>query len=278
MENSLTYGYFNLIDGTEDFLNKMNISTYAQDWGGPSKQLQCLSTVLTIYSVSENNLREYECNVKGDRWARESIEKFTITVFNGASETERDDPPKIVYFKKGADQGIISKILLQCVVESGPVFWYIHVKDGNFPVTLDEALISDTWRCFTNVRTKSHKVGNVTESFAHFENVCSSDAFLIYCSADSKRKVHEITRLSLGTVRGDYTSYESEQYLLRIAFVAIPVLVSFFFVFAAVVGFCRANMCKCCTSGYNKAFSQALAHQVVMPPIRQFRPPVHNIR
>ena len=49
VENSLTYGYCNLIDGTEDLLNKMNISTDAQDWGLElSRQLQCLSTVLTI--------------------------------------------------------------------------------------------------------------------------------------------------------------------------------------------------------------------------------------
>ena len=256
----------------------MNISTDAQDWSMElSRQLQCLSTVLTVYSVSEDDLGEYECNVKGDRYGRERKEKRTITVFNGASETEEDDLPKIAYYKKGVDQGIISKILLQCVVENGPVLWYIHVKDGKFPLTLDEALVSDTWRCFTNARTKSHKVGNVTESFAHFENVCRSDAFLIYCSADSKRKVHEITRLSLGTVRGDFTSYESEQSLLRIACVAIPVLVSFFFALAGIIGFRRANMCKCCTSDYNTSYSQAVTHQIVAP-ISQFRPPVYNIR
>ena len=271
IENSLTFAYCDIVAGTVDMLTEMNITVKDSD-DGPvivRNKFRCISSVLTIYKVTVTDLGKYQCGIH-----RESEYPIgnNITVFNDTSEDT--NPPRIAYFQKARDRGLLTKILFQCVVENGPVHWYLQLlEDGQSPQTIQEISVANFWRCF-NFRSKSHTVGNITESFAYFDHVCRNDKIQVYCGADfQKQIISQADELYSPTdfkeipgVYNDnpehYHKWISQEALNVHMGLVIPTIVILFSALAAMLACCRGGMCTnccdnfCCSGGGGQYYSQ----------------------
>ena len=266
METSLTYGYCDIVAGTAELLKEMNVTIDSvEEAGHARRKLRCISSVLTIGKVADSDLGEYQCNMSRRYYGSDTR---SITVFKAASEIPK--PPRIAYFEKALDRGILSKVLLQCVVENGPVYWYVQLTE-NMPShqTVEEFSKADFWRCFKNFRSQSHTIGNITESFAYFDKVCRFDEIAVYCGADTQKEI-----LSKATLLSEQDiSYNDAEYYAYWEFgdslnvhmgVVIPTIVILFSALAAILACCRGGLCmpcdfSCCTGGNSQSYNQVPA-------------------
>ena len=272
IENSLTFGYCDIVAGTVEMLTEMNITVKDSDEGPVivRKKFRCISSVLTIYKVTVTDLGKYQCGIYRER---EYPVGNNITVFNDTSEDT--EPPRIAYFQKAHDRGLLSKVLFQCVVENGPVYWYLQLQEYRSSLqTILEISGANFWRCFNNFRSKSHTVGNITESFAYFDNVCRNDKILVYCGADPQKQIiSQANELYSSTdfkeipgVYNDdpehYHKWISQEALNVHMGLVIPTIMILFSALVAMLACCRGGMCTnccdkfCCYGGGGQYYSQ----------------------
>ena len=266
METSLTFGYCDIVAGTVDLLKEMNVTIdNVEEAGHERRKLRCISSVLTIDRVTDSDFGEYQCNMSRRYYGSGTR---SVTVFKAASEIPKS--PRIAYFEKALDRGILSKALLQCVVENGPVYWYLKLTESSSShQTIEEFSKTDFWRCFENFRSKSHTVGNITESFAYFDKVCRFDEIAVYCGADTQKEI-----LSKATLLNDqptryndaehFSVWEYEESLYKHMAVVIPTIVILFSVLAAILACIRGGLCtpcdySCCIGGNRQSYSHVPA-------------------
>ena len=266
-----TYDYCETSEETTDMIKEMNISTSHHDIKDDrinENRIKCFTSELTINSVEEADLGDYECGVGyladwGERkYIVNDARNITVFQFDPAYKL----PKKVAYFEKGLNQGMISKVLMQCVVEGGPAYWLVKWHHNAEYRTM-EKLDSEIWRCF-NYRERSRNVSDITESFIFFEDICRFDVAKICCSADLEEQstsncMHTGKYLATGNQDSDlnyYSIWRFEKNRNYYMSVIIPTLTILFFAFASTLAFCRSDMCCECSLPCNKETPTQLSH------------------
>jgi hypothetical protein len=267
-----TYDYCDNFENTKHVIEELNasISNYERDYYLNKKRIKCFTSVLTIDKMTKDDFGDYECSI-GSKW--DTADTLTLTVFNADATSEEQFRKRVIYFEKALRKGLDSKVLMQCVVESGSVYWFFRFNSGIELKLLDSNTTIAGWRCFDNFREISHKFGDSTESFIFFDNVCLFDEVEIYCGADSGG-----TMISKGKLLSSKTTYEDPNYYSTWKFdnemidhiaIVVPTLVISFFTVASVLACCRLGLCcdcsceelsSCCRKtapGYNQIVSLA---------------------
>ena len=103
-------------------MNSMNIAAIRdedEDYYGQNKNMKCFASALIITNVTNADLGEYQCKFIDDRY---NVQRITLV----DSALEGTLPEKIEYFENFYTKNIRSKLLMQCVVTGGPVYWFIR--------------------------------------------------------------------------------------------------------------------------------------------------------
>ena len=241
-------------------INEMNINTSSlhdmNDYKRDQFRIKCFTSELTINSVEEADLGDYECGVGyvqswGERkYYVDDARNITVFQFDPAYKL----PKKVAYFEIGLNQGKTSKVLMQCVVEGGPAQWLIKFHNNAEYKTM-EKLDNDIWRCF-NYREISRNVSDISESFIFFEDVCRFDMAEICCGAESEElilsncasrgKPIQISPMGRHDIN-DYSTWSAESKIDFNLRLVIPMLTVLFFILALILACRRPDLCCECS-------------------------------
>ena len=247
----LTYDYCEILQGGSDIIKEMDITTGIPErddgYDLNSRRTKCFTSVLSIRNVTEDDFGDYEC-IWGSSSRWDKSQSLDITVLDLASDEKL--PTKITYFQRNFNIGLKSKVLMQCVVENGPVFWFYNTTNSESIQPLEIATESDAWNCF-NHSERSHKVSNITESFIFFDNVCIFDQkYDIYCSADSEGKLlsrgkhlHDSYDDMLYDENYRYSQWSFANEMVAHISIVIPTVTILFFSIVSVFACCRGGLC-----------------------------------
>ena len=269
----VTFDYCETSEETTDMIKEMNISTSHHDIKDDKinkNRIKCFTSELTINSVEEADLGDYECGVGSVRgWGEnkkyyvDDARNITVFQFDPAYKL----PKKVAYFEKGLNQGNTSKILMQCVVEGGSAQWLIKFHNNAEYKTM-EKLDNDIWRCF-NYREISRNVSDISESFIFFEDVCRFDMAEICCGAESEELILSNCAsrgkpLQISGMYSDdvyyYRAWKAEEALNVHLCIVIPTLTVLFFTLASIVACCRTDMCCDCSLPCDSVTSTQYSH------------------
>ncbi|XP_063681353.1 uncharacterized protein LOC134816445 [Bolinopsis microptera] len=235
--------------------------------------MECFASALTITNVTKDDLGEYECKLTDDQEETGIYNVRRITVVDSA--LEGDLPEKIEYFENFYTQRIRSKLLMQCVVTGGPVYWFIRFDSDQCKIWEEQynskksnqfnSCVNDTirpieqiskmenWRCF-NYSTEHHNpygLDQVTESFIYFQNICALDLAGIYCSADPEGTV--MSEQGVLVIKDEWENYYHDwdmRYTLSVlGYVMLPIVIGIFFLVGTIVAAVRGKVCNCSCCG-----------------------------
>lgn len=188
----------------------MNVNTTEPVIDSGRYEFQCLSSVLSINSVKAADFGQYKCWIDDNDSRRGNPRVFGQQEITLTSEPS-SLPTKVVYFEKARNQNSDRQILMQCVVQNGPVHWFISPPGSTLikPIKPIQE-ISNYLKCL-DYKEKSSSSGLYTESFVFFSDVCVFDSFLVYCSSDVQGE--NATRGRIIVKKGfsydfDYSSYK----------------------------------------------------------------------
>ena len=294
IKSSFTYDYCETFEGTSELIRRMNvdfeIKSRYKEYGDSA--MKCLSSVLTIVNVSEGDLGEYKCVLNS---MRDSDDIKTIRVYDAV--TQELMPKKIEYFQAFYTKGINSKMLMQCVVTGGPIYWFIRFltddcsrwfddmsKCVNETIqSMDDIDKNDLWRSF-NLTIDNHHPYNsnqITESFIYFQKIGSMDWAGLYCSTDPLGKVRsEVAEIVL---KNDWSWWWNADGTRKIlGYFVMPIIFSIFILAGAIIACYRGDICNCCgrqglpyryqaaiQPAYPQTFHYAIPTQAQFAPLAQ---------
>ncbi|KAL5271567.1 hypothetical protein ACHWQZ_G002004 [Mnemiopsis leidyi] len=295
MKSSITYDYCETFEWTSDLIRKLNVDVAENDASYYKKNdMKCFSSALTILDVTKADLGEYKCLLNIDN-KRYSTDNQTIRVYNAASQEQM--PKKIEYFQRFYTKGIISKMLMQCVVTGGPIYWFIRFltddcsrwyddmsKCVNETIqSMDDIDKNDLWRSF-NLTIDNHHPYNsnqITESFIYFQKIGSMDWAGLYCSTDPLGKVRsEVAEIVL---KNDWSWWWNADGTRKIlGYFVMPIIFSIFILAGAIIACYRGDICNCCgrqglpyryqaaiQPAYPQTFHYAIPTQAQFAPLAQ---------
>ncbi|XP_063694307.1 uncharacterized protein LOC134825996 [Bolinopsis microptera] len=271
-KSSLTFNYCETFEWTTNIVNSMNIAAVRDKDNDyyRNRDMECFASALTITNVTKDDLGEYECKLTDDQEETGIYDVRRITLVESVLEGAL--PEKIEYFENFYTQRIRSKLLMQCVVTGGPVYWFIRFDSDQCRIWEEQynskksnqfnSCVNDTiqpieqiskmenWRCF-NYSIEHHNpygLDQVTESFIYFQNICTLDLAGIYCSADPEGTVRSEQGV-LVNIKDEWEKYYYDWHTLSVlGYVVMPIVIGIFFLVGTIVAAVRGKVCNrsCC--------------------------------